>query len=308
MTKQRYNAYGQWLRRRFGSRVHKVSVDGGFTCPNRDGTLGWGGCTYCNNDSFRAHGADSGRPVEEQVRTGIDYLARRYGAGRFLVYWQNYTNTYAPVERLEDGFRRAMNADPRIAGMTIGTRPDCVEEEKLAMIERVAAGRYVCLEYGLESIFDETLRRVNRGHDFACFRDAVRRTRDRGLDVCAHVILGFPGESRDQWLSYADEVNDLPIDFVKLHHLHVVKGTRLALAYLRRPFYVFSSEEWVDFVCDFLERLRPSIIVQRLFGWAPENQVIAPRWKMQRSQVLEAIRSELRRRDSRQGKRIGESR
>jgi uncharacterized protein len=304
MSEQRYNRFGSWLRRRFGTRVHKVSVDGGFTCPNRDGTLGWGGCTYCSNDSFRAYGADAARPMEEQIRNGIDFLARRYRAEKFLVYWQNHTNTYAPVGYLEDRFRRSLSVDSRIAGMTIGTRPDCIEEEKLAMIERVAAGRYVCVEYGLESVFDETLRRVNRGHDFACFQDAVRRTRNRGFDVCTHVILGFPGESRDQWLSYADALNNLAVDFVKIHHLHVVKGTPLAKEYLHRPFPVFSLDDWVTFVCDFLERLRPSIVIQRLFGWAPEAFVIAPRWNVERSRALQAILSELERRDSRQGKRV----
>lgn len=302
----RYNAYGPWLRKRFGCRVYKVSVDGGFTCPNRDGTVAWGGCSYCNNDSFRASPLPQ-RPVQEQILSGIRYLEDRFAAEAFLVYWQNYTNTYAPVERLRLLFSESLNADPRILGLSIGTRPDCIEEEKLEMLQEVVGDRYLCMEYGLESIYDETLRRVNRGHDFACYLDAVRRTRRRGIAVCSHLILGFPGESRAQMLAYADVLNELDINFVKIHHLHVVRNTPLAKEYQVAPFPTFAYREWIEFVVDFLERLAPSIVVQRLYGWAPDSHLIAPRWNRSKERILYDILQELESRDSWQGKKRQET-
>jgi radical SAM protein (TIGR01212 family) len=302
---QRYSAYGPWLRRRFGARVYRVSVDGGFTCPNRDGKVGWGGCTYCSNDSFRPEGAGPERSLAEQLEEGISFLSRRFRAERFIVYWQNYTSTYAPVEVLTEKFARALAFDDRIVGMTVGTRADCVEDNKLAMLRELAFGHYVCMEYGLESIYDRTLLRVNRRHDFNCFADAVRRTQDWGLPVGAHVIMGFEGETREEQLAYAKVLNELKVDFVKLHHLHVVTGTRMAKDYLRKPFPLFDFQGWVEFVCDFLERLEPRIIVQRLFGWAPDEHLLAPLWRKSKAEILYAIAGELKRRDSWQGKRLG---
>lgn len=299
---RRYTAYGSWLRQRFGGRVHKVTVDGGFTCPNRDGHVAWGGCTYCNNDSFRGFGTGAEVPVERQIRQGIEYLSRRFQAERFLVYWQNFTNTYAPVEVLEPKFRAALGVDSRIVGMTVGTRPDCIEDEKLDMLLRVASGGYLCLELGMESTSDETLRRVNRGHDFACFRDAVSRVREAGIDLCVHTILGFPWECREQWLEYPRVLNTLGLRFVKFHHLHVVAGTQLAREYDRAPFLTFTETEWVHLVCDLIERLDPSIVIQRLFGWAPEAELVAPRWRWTRAELIRGIEAELEQRDTWQGR------
>jgi len=300
----RYNPYGAWLRNYFGARVYKVSVDGGFTCPNRDGTVARGGCTYCNNDSFRAAGVSARDSIEEQVRKGISFLSRRYQAEKFLVYWQHYTNTYAPVERLRELFTRSLQADPRIVGLSIGTRADCVEDEKLDMLQALAQDYFVSLEYGLESIFDSTLVRLNRGHDRACFEDAVRRTSERGLPICTHVIIGFPWETRDEMLSYSDYLNDLPITFLKIHHLHIVRNTALGREYLANPFPTFGYREWIEFVCDFLERLSPAIVIQRLYGWAPEHDLIAPKWDKSKAEILRDIERELERRNSWQGKAI----
>lgn len=300
----RYNSYGAWLQKEFGGRVYKVSVDGGFTCPNRDGAIARGGCSYCNNDSFRAAGVSARVLVEDQVRQGIRFLESRFGASRFIVYWQHYTNTYAPVDRLRSMFARSFEADSRIVGIAVGTRADCVEEEKLDMLRELAQGRHVCLEYGLESIYDSTLTRLNRGHDFACWEDAVLRTKRRGLPVCAHVILGFPWETCDEMLAYPGELNRLAIDFVKIHHLHVVRHTALGREYESKPFWTFSYDEWIPFVCDFLERLSPGVVVQRLFGWAPGADVLAPHWNRSKAEILRDIRRELERRDSRQGKLV----
>ena len=304
----RYNAYGPWLKQHFGSRVYKVSVDGGFTCPNRDGLVARGGCTYCNNDSFRARGVTARDSIEKQVQSGVAFLSQRYQAEKFLVYWQHYTNTYAPVERLRDLYTRSLSVDSRVVGLSIGTRADCVEDEKLDMLCELARTHFISLEYGLESIYDSTLERVNRGHDRACYEDAISRTCQRGLPVCTHVILGFPWESREEMLAYPDYLNSLSISFLKIHHLHVVRNTALGREYLANPFRTFSYVEWIDFVCDFLERLSADIVVQRLYGWAPDDDLIAPRWDKSKAEILRSIQGELDRRDSWQGKKLGTQR
>lgn len=305
---QRYRGYGPWLKEKFGTTVYKLSVDGGFTCPNRDGTAAWGGCTYCNNDSFRPHGAGAEKSIEHQIQEGVLFLSRRFNAKKFLVYWQNFSNTYAPVAELGKIYQESLAADPRIVGITVGTRPDCVEEEKLELFSSLAQHYYVCLEYGLESTNDETLRKINRGHDFACFVDAVFRTERRGLDICAHAIIGFPGETRSNWLSYAATLNELPVKFLKLHHLHIVEGTPMAREFRHSPFPVFQLSDWVEFVCDFLERLDPEKVIQRLFGWAPDADLIAPSWGKSKAEILLLIHEELEKRDSWQGKVLGASR
>jgi radical SAM protein (TIGR01212 family) len=308
MLLNRYNSYGEWLKGRFGDPVYKVSVDGGFTCPNRDGTVAWGGCTYCSNDSFRALGVGAGKPVDQQIAEGIGFLSARFGARKFIVYWQHYTNTHAEVQELRSRFQSSLTADDRIVGLAIGTRADCVEQQKLEMLRDLARECFICMEYGLESPREETLERINRGHTFTCYEDAVERTRALGLPVCAHVILGFPWETRLQMLEGAAALNRLCVDFVKIHHLHVLANTALGRDYMRRPFKTFSLDEWVTLVCDFVELLAPGIAIQRLFGWAPEADLLAPRWGVHKSVVLQRIKDELERRDSWQGKALGASR
>jgi radical SAM protein (TIGR01212 family) len=232
-------------------------------------------------------------------------LKRRFRADRFLIYWQSFTNTYAPVEALKQAYGEALRSDPRIVGMTVGTRPDCVENEKLELLQRLSQETYVCLELGLESIYSQTLATVNRCHDTACFRDAVSRTRQHGLDVCAHIILGFPNESRPMLLEYPAFLNELGVDFVKIHHLHIVRGTELARRYTRRPFPLFSLGEWTQLVCDVIERLHPAITIQRLFGWVAEEELLGPVWSKTRAEITREISQELECRDSWQGKALG---
>ncbi|HRR55734.1 MAG TPA: TIGR01212 family radical SAM protein [Acidobacteriota bacterium] len=301
----RYRTYSGWLRSKFGTTVYKVPVDGGFTCPNRDGKVGWGGCSYCNNESFRSAGTSPAKSVPKQIADGVAFLTRRYAARRFLVYWQHYTNTYAPVERLENLYRQALEADSRIVGMTVGTRPDCLEEEKLELLADLARRSYVSVELGLESFDDRTLERVGRGHDVACFLEAVDRVRSRGIDVCVHLVCGFPDESRERMLGYADRLNHLDIRFVKLHHLHVVRGTRLAKEYSVRPFPLFSAREWAEFTAEFLESLHPRIVLQRLFGWTSRRFLVAPVWPYSRAELHRLIEEVLEERDAWQGKRLG---
>jgi uncharacterized protein len=297
----RYNANGRHLKARYGCRVYKVIVDAGFTCPNRDGTVAIGGCTFCSNESFRPEAASRQLPVIEQVERGIAYLRRRYRAGKFIAYFQPFTNTYAPLERLVPLYESAL-AHPDVVGLAVGTRPDCVDEQKLSWFETLAKTREVTLEYGLESIYDSTLRRINRGHDFRCWSEAVDRTRGRGILIGAHLILGFPWESRDQMLAGADAISASRIDVLKLHHLHVVRHTAMGREYLEKPFPLPGFQEYLELVVDFLERLDPRVRIERLFGLAPDDQLIAPRWEKTKAEVQYAVEQRLEERDSWQGK------
>jgi uncharacterized protein len=302
----RYNTYGPWLRKKFGSRVFKVSVDGGFSCPNRDGTIDTGGCIYCRNDSFRAPGVIRDGELGIQIQGGTEYLTRRFKAEKFLLYWQNYTNTHAPVEILRKLFLSGLKADPRIVGMTVGTRPDCLEDEKLDLLQEIAREYYVCLEIGMESCIDKTLLWTRRGHDFNCFLDTAKRVRKRGIPFCTHTILGFPEENRETLLGYPDILNRIGSDFVKFHHLHVIEGTPLAKIYQREPFPLFTYPEWLELICDILERLSPDIVVQRLFGWCPPGIKALPNWDKTRSEIILDISRALAARESWQGKKTGE--
>lgn len=284
---RRYYSYGRFLRQRFGTKVFKVIVDAGFTCPNRDGSKGWGGCAYCNVDSFTpSENRRSEVGVALQVQQGMERARRNYGAEKFIVYFQPNTNTYAPIHHLEAVYREALDAGGEdVLGLTIGTRPDCVDREKLAMIQRVCGEKYVSIEYGLESMRDDILEDINRGASHADFVAAVEMTAEFGFDVCAHTIFGLPGESERDWLALADELNRLPIRFVKLHHLHIVKKTILAKRYAESPFALFSLEEYAGFLGRFLSRLSPEIVVQRLFGLAEADDLIAPDWGLKKSVI-----------------------
>jgi hypothetical protein len=299
---RRYNSFGQHLKDLFGSMVYKVNVDAGFTCPNRDGTVSVGGCIYCNNDSFRPSACTSTASLREQIANGIPYLRRRYGAGKFLVYFQPFTNTYADVATLERLYRDALDA-PGVVGLAIGTRPDCVDGEKIALLEELARERFVLVEYGLQSVYDRTLQFINRGHDFERFRSAVAMTAGRGIRVGAHLILGFPTETRDEMLAMADVLSGLPIGYLKLHQLQVVRDTALAELYAQKPFPTFGYEEYLGMVGDFLERLSPAIVLQRLFAAAPDGILIAPVWNRTRSEFLNDLDAYLERTGSFQGRK-----
>src|SRR5262245_23305764 len=256
----RFRSYNKWLKERFGERVYKVIVDAGFTCPNRDGAVAVGGCAYCNNNSFRPPSAIKTDPIRPQVLEGIEYIRKRFHARKFIVYFQPFSNTYAPTEYLRGLYAEAFD-HPDVVGLAIGTRADCVDPEKVRMIDEFARDTFVSLEFGIESIYDDTLRRVNRGHDYAAVLRALEMVRNTRLHVGGHLILGFPWETREQWLSMADEMSRLRVDMVKIHHLHIVRGTALAAEYVRRPFTVLGYEEYLDLLCDFVERLDPGIVI-----------------------------------------------
>lgn len=298
---RRYLAFSDFLRQRFGGRVQRVTVDGSFTCPNVDGTVAVGGCVYCDNRAFSPNRREPRVPVREQVARGIDRLTRRYGPARFLAYFQAATNTYAPVERLRRLYDEALE-HPQVVGLIVGTRPDCVPDPVLYLLQGYARNRYVGLELGLQTIHDRSLDWMNRGHHVDAFADAVDRCRGRGLDVGAHVILGLPGETHADMIATADALAAWPVQSVKIHNLHVLRGTPLEAQYHAGQVRLFERQEYVRMACDVLERLPADMVIQRLGGDAPPEYLVAPAWCLDKQGLLRAIDAELECRDSWQGK------
>ncbi|HTY63886.1 MAG TPA: TIGR01212 family radical SAM protein [Acidobacteriota bacterium] len=298
----RYKAYGRFLKEKFGCRVCKVSVDGGFSCPNRDGTIATSGCVYCSNDSFRPTTANRLKSVSDQIQDGIEFFRKRLNAEKFIIYFQPYTNTHAPLNELIPLYEEALS-HPDVVGISIGTRPDCVDDEKLTWLEKAASAHFVTVEYGLQSVYDTTLERIHRGHNFQCWLDAMQRTRDRGIWLCAHLILGFPWETHDEMLREADVISGKGLDFIKLHHLHVVRNTPLENEYQAKPFPMLGLEEYADLVVDFLERLSPNIFIERLFGSAPKDQLIGPVWGKSKAEIQRIIEQKLFVRNTWQGRK-----
>jgi radical SAM protein (TIGR01212 family) len=303
---RRYYAFSRFLRERFGTKVYRVTVDGGFTCPNVDGTVTTGGCIFCDNRSFSPNRRLPRTTIGEQVQRGIAILQKRYGADRFLAYFQAATNTHAPVARLKRLYDEAL-AHPQIVGLAIGTRPDSVPDEVLDLLEGYARRLYVCLELGLQTIHDRSLDWMNRGHHYDAFVEAVGRCQGRGLDLCAHVILGLPGESTADMLTTADALAGLPVHAVKIHNLHVVKDTPMERMYSEGTVPMLGRDEYVRLVCDFLERLPPTMVIQRLNGDAPPDYLVAPLWCRDKPGLLQAIHAELERRGSWQGRHFQQS-
>jgi radical SAM protein (TIGR01212 family) len=297
----RYTDLNSYLRSLFGCRVQKITVDAGLTCPNRDGTLAVGGCIYCNSRGSGTGAFSRGLSITEQLICGKKALARRYRARRFIAYFQSFSNTHAPVDRLKALYDEAL-AVPDVVGLAIGTRPDCISGPVLDLLAGYAADRLLWLEYGLQSARDATLKLINRGHDLACFLDAVRAARSRGLKVCAHVILGLPGETREDMLITARVLADAGIDGVKLHVLYVVKGTRLETLYRSGGYRCMDQPEYVERVCDFLEHIPPGAVIQRLTGDPHPQELVAPAWCLDKAATLSAIRAALERRDTWQGR------
>jgi hypothetical protein len=298
-----YYPFSDYLKRRFGCKVQKVSLHAGFTCPNRDGKVGVGGCTYCINESFSPQAGKPMRTVSEQMSDGMAYMRARYRAKKFFAYFQAFSNTYAPVEKLRALYDEAISF-PDVVGLDIGTRPDCVPDAVLDLVESYASKVEVWLEYGVQSSHDATLRRVNRGHDFAAFCDAVARTKRRNIRVCAHVILGLPGETREQMLQTALALQPLGIDAIKVHHLYVCRGTPLEAEYRAGHLRTFTADEYVAVACDFLERIPDTVAVQRLVGdTTSEGVLVAPNWTETKTEIFRMITQEFERRGTCQGSR-----
>lgn len=297
-----YRSYSRTLKETFPYKVYKIAIDAGFTCPNIDGTVAYGGCSYCDNKSFSPNSRMAPKPVREQILSGMEFYRRRFGAEKFIVYFQAFTNTHGPVEHLKRLYDEAL-ACPDVVGLSIGTRPDCVPEPVLDLLSDYHRRTHLWIEYGLQSIHDATMAALNRAHTYDQFLDAVGRTQRRGLRICTHVILGLPGETPAMMMQTADEVARLNLDGIKIHHLYIAKNTALAKLHQQQPVKTLSLEEYIPLACDFLERMPAAMVVQRLMGELNEEYVVAPLWGKTKSEILRLIDLEFERRGSCQGRR-----
>ena len=329
---KRYNSFVGYFRKKYGERLQKIVIDAGFTCPNRDGLVGRGGCTYCDNAAFHPSYSTAGKSLARQIDEGIEFHKVRYrNTEHYLAYFQSFSNTYAPLERLKELYLEAL-AHPDVVGIVIGTRPDCVDEGKLDFLADLTQGRVlkdwirtlagaaddgsnrlmrtapiVIVEYGIESCYDTTLSRINRGHDFAAVRHAVGMTAERGIDMGAHFILGLPGESREMMLEECGLINELPLLSAKFHQLQIVRGTRMEKEFAERPgdFERFALDEYIDFFIDMLERLRPGLFIERFAGEAPPRFVNETPWGLIRNaELLRLLDTRLAQRDTFQGRLV----
>jgi len=300
---RRYNDFPTYFRNLFSERVQKVSVDAGFTCPNRDGTKGVGGCSYCNNKTFKPTYCNLENTVTSQVTQGIEFFSRKYKSMKFLAYFQAYTNTYAPIEDLKRLYEEAL-LHPKIIGLVISTRPDTVDEELLDYLAELSREVYVMVEFGLESHLDRTLESINRGHTFAESVWALEETAKRGINNCAHMILGLPGESHQDIMEQARVISQLPVKNLKLHQLQVHKRTLLSKQYEEHPdrFNLYTAEEYIDLVVDYLELLNPSIILERFISQAPPEMLIAPKWGLKNFEFVAKVEKRLVERNTWQGR------
>ena len=325
---RRFNSYSRYFAKQFGGRVQKISIDAGFSCPNRDGKISTGGCTFCSNEAFNPSYCQPEKFIKQQIEEGIEFHRKRYRrASQYLVYFQPFSNTYKPIEELKSIYEQAFEAidsisplstarndmtskaieKPEIIGIVIGTRPDIVDNCILQLLSEIQKTHYVMLEYGVESVYDATLRRVNRGHDFATAEKAIRMTADYGIPCGAHFIFGLPGESKTMMLDAADVISRLPLTTVKFHQLQIFKGTKMAEEYQAHPeaFHLFDLEEYIDFVIDFAERLNPDIVIERFAGEVPPRFLVSEPWmKLRYDEVLTRIEKRMEERDTWQGKRL----
>ena len=300
---KRYNTFSDKLKQVFGCKVQRISVDAGFTCPNRDGSLDTEGCIYCGGHGSGSYGIRRDLDISAQLEDGKEVMRRKYRASKFIAYFQAYSNTYSTVDHLRELFSEAL-AIPDVVGLIIATRPDCLPDDVLDYLQELSRHTYLWLELGLQSMYDRSLELINRRHDHACSVDAIFRATSRGLQVCAHIILGLPGETREEMLAMADELNCCGVAGVKLHLLHVMKGTALAEMYERGEVPLMDRDGYAGLVCDFLERLDPRILVHRLTGDGGRDSLIAPLWSLKKFEVLNLIDAELARRGSCQGFRF----
>ena len=274
---QFYNDFGTWIRARFPFKVQKISIDAGFTCPNRDGRTGTGGCTYCDNRTFNPTYCDRRKTVSEQLEEGKAFFARKYPEMRYLAYFQAYTNTYAPVSSLATMYEEALCTE-NVVGIVIGTRPDCINEALLDYLKTLSRRAFVLIEYGIETANNTTLRRINRGHTFECTQRAIEMTHRRGILVGGHIILGLPGEDAAESIRQAPIISSLPLDILKIHQMQIIRGTVLAREYARKPFHIYNVDEYIQLIIDYIARLRKDLILERFVSQSPADLLIAPKW------------------------------
>ena len=300
--KNRYLDYNSYFQHLYGHRVHKITLDTGLNCPNRDGSISSAGCFYCNAKGSGTGQLKKGVSIAQQIENGLKYVKKRYKAKKFITYLQSYTNTYGPFDRLKAIYETAL-AHPDIIGMAVGTRPDCVDGPVLDLLESHAQHHMIWLEYGLQSVHDRTLKRINRGHDVDCFIQAIKATQNRNINICAHLIFGLPGETKQDMLDAADMIWNLGINGVKIHLLYVVKNTPLEKMVQSGEFSCLTQDQYVDIVCDFIELLPPDVVIQRITSDPHPYELIAPAWALRKKETMDLIKKTLAERDTWQGKK-----
>lgn len=277
MMKQLYRDFGTWIRGQFPYRVQKISIDAGFTCPNRDGRLSHGGCTYCNNRTFNPSYCDPDKNITLQLEQGKRFFARKYPDMKYLAYFQAYSNTYASIDRLKTMYEEALSV-PDVIGLVIGTRPDCVDSTLLDFLAELNKKTFLLVEYGIESANDNTLQRINRGHTFECSKTAIEETHRRGILTGAHIIIGLPGEDENESIRQASLISELPIDILKIHQMQIIRGTILAKEYASKPFHVYNVDEYINLIIRYIQHLREDLILERFVSQSPSDLLIAPKW------------------------------
>ena len=300
---ERYNEYGFWLKEQLGVKAQKISLNAGFTCPNRDGRVGTGGCTYCNNQTFNPDYCATDKSITQQLEEGKRFFARKYPDMKYLAYFQAYTNTYDTLSALKAKYEEALSV-PDVVRLVIGTRPDCMPPDLLDYLEELNHRTFLIVEYGIESVYDATLLRINRGHTHTQTVDAIIRTAARGIRVGAHLILGLPGETREDMLHEATVLSELPLTLLKLHQLHLIKGTRMAEEYATNPsdFHLFTPDEYIDLIIDFLERLRPDLVLERFVSQSPSSLLAIPGWGLKNHEFVAKVKQRLAQRNAYQGR------
>lgn len=300
MASPHYNDFSTWMKGKFPFRVQKISIDAGFTCPNRNGKIGVGGCIYCNNDTFNPSYCTPNKPIAQQLAEGKSFFGRKYADMKYLAYFQAYTNTFAPTEELEKLYREALSQEDMV-GIVIGTRPDCVSDDLLDYLGDLARRHFVMIEYGVETTSDKTLQLINRNHTFECARNTIVRTHERGITTGIHVIFGLPGESAEFNVEQASVYSALPIDVMKIHQLQVIRNTRLAEMYAQEPFHLYTVDEYIELITNFLRRLRPDIVLDRFVSQSPANLLVAPRWGLKNYEFTNLLNNHLQRHEIYQG-------
>lgn len=295
-----YNDFGTWMKAQLPYKVQKISIDAGFTCPNRDGLLGRGGCTYCNNNSFNPSYCDTKKSITEQLEEGKMFFSRKYPDMKYLAYFQAYTNTYADINILKSMYEEALSVKD-VAGIVIGTRPDCMPDSLLDYLEELNQRTFLLVEYGIETANDTTLERINRGHTFQCSQETIARTRKRAIRVGAHIIIGLPGEDQQETLRQAPLISALDIDILKIHQMQIIKGTKLALEYKKTPFHLYTLEEYIDTICLYIQYLRKDLVLERFVSQSPPNLLIAPHWGLKNYEFTNLLNNELKKRKIVQG-------
>jgi radical SAM protein (TIGR01212 family) len=295
-----YYDYGTWIRHRFPFRVQKISIDAGFTCPNRDGRLSTGGCIYCDNRTFNPAYCQRKDSITQQLEAGKQFFARKYPEMKYLAYFQAYTNTYASISHLRELYEEALSVKD-IVGIVIGTRPDCISDELLDYLEDLNRRTFLIVEYGVESANDDTLRRINRGHSFAQSRLAIEKTHQRGILTGAHIILGLPGEDAQENLRQAPLISSLPIDILKIHQMQIIRDTRLADEFELEPFHIYSVNEYIELIANYIQRLRKDLVLERFVSQSPKELLITPQWGLKNHEFTDLLNNYLKNHQIHQG-------